>query len=79
MEFSRFFRLLLLGLWLAAVTTPIIGVFFGALGLIFGGAGDVASKSFFLCSVKFFLVLWAGALFGLILFLAGERLFKGSN
>ncbi len=79
MEFSRFFRLLLLGLWLAAVTIPIIGAFLGILGLVFGGVGDLASKSFFFCSAKFFLVLWAGVLFGLIIFLTGERLFKASN
>lgn len=79
MEFSRFLHRLLLVFWLLAVTFPIIGVFLGALGFIFGGAGDLAAKSFFLCSAKIFFVLWAAVLWGLILFLAAERLLKRSN
>ena len=53
MEFSRFFQRLLLILWLSAVTIPMIGVFFGALGGIFGEAGDIAAKSFLFSSAKF--------------------------
>ena len=76
MEFSRFFQRLLLILWLSAVTIPMIGVFFGALGFIFDGAGDLPAKGVFFSFVKFCFVLWGGCLCGLLLLFAGERLFE---